>query len=142
METTTMAETGPIGIRCVFALVLLPAALVCSIQNARAIDFYEIQAYPTETVAPGHAQVELHSNSVTGASGEAAHAALRPYEVHETLETTYGLFEHAKIGQCFATTHYSAPVLVFSPCPPALKRRAGEGREGLRRAGGGRAAAI
>ena len=101
-----MAETGPNRIRCAFALVLLPAAFVCAIQSARAIDFYEIQIYPTETVARGHAQVELHSNSVTGAGGEAAHAALRPYEVHETLETTYGLFEHAEIGQYFATAKF------------------------------------
>jgi len=112
-----MAATGPNRIRCAFALVLLPAALVCGIQSAPAIDFYEIQIYPTETVARGHAQVELHSNSVTSASGEAAHAALRPYEVHETPETTYGLFEHAEIGQYFATTHYSASILVPSPCP-------------------------
>jgi len=101
-----MAETGPNRIRCAFALVLLPAAFVCRIQSARAIDFYEIQIYPTETVARGHVQVELHSNSVTDASGEAAHAALRPYEVHETLETTYGLFEHAEIGQYFATAKF------------------------------------
>jgi hypothetical protein len=82
---------------------LLTASLAC---RARAIDFYEIQIYPTETVARGHVQVELHSNSVISASGEAAHAALRPYEVHETLETTYGLFEHAEIGQYFATAKF------------------------------------
>ena len=101
-----MAETGPNRIQCAFALVLLPATLVCGIQSARAIDFYEIQIYPIETVAYGHVQIELHSNSVTSASGEAAHAALRPYEVHETLETTYGLFEHAEIGQYFATAKF------------------------------------
>jgi len=52
--------------------VLFAIALLLSVASARpahAIDFYEIQIYPTETDPLGHLQVELHSNSVTTATG-------------------------------------------------------------------------
>lgn len=75
----------------------------CFPDGAGAIDFYEIQIYSTETVARGHLQAELHSNSVITTSGAEAHAALRPYEIHETLEATYGLSDQIEIGQYFAT---------------------------------------
>jgi hypothetical protein len=56
---------------------------------AGAIDFYEIQIYPTETTPPGILSLELHSNSVTTATGFEAHTQLNPYQIHETLEGTY-----------------------------------------------------
>jgi hypothetical protein len=71
--------------------------------RARAIDFYEIQIYPTETTPPGILSLELHSNSVTTATGAEAHAQLNPYQVHETLEATYGITPHFEIGQYLAT---------------------------------------
>jgi hypothetical protein len=70
---------------------------------ARAIDFYEIQIYRTETTPQGVIQVELHSNSVTTATGVLAHRQLNPYQIHETIETTYGITPHIEIGQYFAT---------------------------------------
>lgn len=70
---------------------------------ARAIDFYEIQIYSTETTPPGILSLELHSNSVTTATGFEAHAQLNPYQIHETLEGTYGLTPHIEVGQYFAT---------------------------------------
>jgi hypothetical protein len=91
--------------RSTFALIL-PVALVCILWlegSAFAIDFYEIQIYPTETTPERVLQLELHSNSVTTATGELAHHQLNPYQVHETLEATYGLTPHIEIGQYFAT---------------------------------------
>ncbi|HTY54503.1 MAG TPA: hypothetical protein VMB26_04855, partial [Candidatus Binataceae bacterium] len=70
---------------------------------AHAIDFYEIQVYTVETTEQYHLELELHSNSVTTATGTEAHQAIRPYEIHETLEATYGLLPHVEIGQYFAT---------------------------------------
>ena len=92
---------SPLGYSAV--ILLLEIGLV---SGALAIDFYEIQIYPTETVAREHLQVEVHSNSVTVATGAAAHTALRPYEVHETVETTYGLFDHLELGQYLATVRF------------------------------------
>ena len=76
---------------------LVPAPWAC------AIDFYEIQIYPTETAPVGHLQLELHSNSVTTATGEEARAQINPYQIHETLEATFGVMRWAEVGQYFAT---------------------------------------
>jgi hypothetical protein len=79
-------------------VTLLPTA-----RAAQAIDFYEIQIYPTETTPPRALELELHSNSVTTATGAEARHELRPYEIHETVEATYGLTPHIEVGQYFAT---------------------------------------
>jgi len=62
------------------------AALFLIGGRANAIDFYEIQIYPTETTPEGVLELELHSNSVTTATGSEAHEQLNPYQIHETLE--------------------------------------------------------
>jgi hypothetical protein len=71
--------------------------------RARAIDFYEIQIYPTDTTPQRALELELHSNTVTTATGGEAHQQLNPYEIHETLEATYGLTPHIEIGQYLCT---------------------------------------
>jgi hypothetical protein len=71
--------------------------------NAGAIDFYEIQIYTVETTPRRHLTLELHSNTVTTATGELAHETINPYQIHETLEATYGVFEHLEIGQYLCT---------------------------------------
>ncbi len=71
--------------------------------HAHAIDFYEIQIYPVETTPPEHLQLELHSNSVTTATGQEAQREIHPYQIHETLEATYGILPFAEIGQYFCT---------------------------------------
>ncbi len=76
--------------------VLIPGA-------APAIDFYEIQIYPVETTPEGQLQAELHSNSVTTATGIEARRALNPYQIHETLEFTYGVLPWVEVGQYLAT---------------------------------------
>lgn len=70
---------------------------------ACAIDLYEIQIYATETTPRNALELELHSNSVTTATGGEAHEELRPYEIHETLEASYGLTPHIEIGQYLCT---------------------------------------
>jgi hypothetical protein len=79
------------------------AALLIARGSAGAIDLYEIQVYSTRIAQPQHLQFELHSNSVTTATGRLAHEELRPYEIHETLEVNYGLMEHLAIGQYLCT---------------------------------------
>src|SRR5580692_1566682 len=71
--------------------------------SASAIDFYEIQIYTTDTTPKGQLTLELHSNSVTTATGQLAHETINPYQIHETLEATYGVFEHLEVGQYFCT---------------------------------------
>jgi hypothetical protein len=83
-------------------LLVLLAALAPA-PSARAIDFYEIQIYSAETAPLGHLQLELHSNSVTTATGEETREQINPYQVHETLEATFGVLPWAEIGQYFAT---------------------------------------
>ena len=85
------------------ASLLFCAQIVLYSSNVHAIDFYEIQIYPVDTAPLRQFTLELHSNSVTTATGQAAHQVLHPYQIHETLEGTYGLFEHLEIGQYFAT---------------------------------------
>src|SRR5579859_1258921 len=79
------------------------AAIFLIASPARAIDLYEIQIYSTETTPQRALELELHSNSVTTATGAQADADLRPYEIHETLEASYGLPPHIEIGQYFCT---------------------------------------
>jgi hypothetical protein len=81
--------------------------MLMTVARTGAIDFYEIQIYPTETTPHGILSLELHSNSVISATGAEAHAQLNPYQIHETLEGTYGLTPHIELGQYFATAKLS-----------------------------------
>jgi len=83
---------------CLLALVLLMLA-----RNAFAIDFYEIQIYPTETDPQYHLDLELHSNSTVTSVGREAKGQIDPHQIHETLEATYGILPHVEIGQYFCT---------------------------------------
>ena len=88
------------------AVLALPAALAISIFSpgrAWGIDFYEIQIYGVDTTPKGRLQAELHSNGVTSADGPAARQTLNPYQLHETLEMTYGVSEHSEVGQYIAS---------------------------------------
>jgi hypothetical protein len=84
-------------------LVLL---FLLRVTNASAIDRYEIQIYSTETAPLHKVTLELHSNTVLNAVGPLAKEELRPHEIHETLEATYGLWSHVEIGQYLATAKF------------------------------------
>ncbi len=83
--------------------VVLIACWIFRPASALAIDFYEIQIYTVDTTPKGHLTLELHSNTVTTATGELAHQTINPYQIHETLEATYGVLEHVEVGQYLCT---------------------------------------
>src|ERR1700683_4749724 len=85
------------------ATMLTALAIVVAPRIACAIDFYEIQIYPTETDPQYHLQVELHSNSTTTSAGAEAKEQIDPHQIHETIETTYGVLPHLEVGQYFCT---------------------------------------
>jgi hypothetical protein len=85
------------------AAALAALAILAAADSALAIDFYEIQIYPSETAEHYHLDLELHSNSTTTATGSQAKGEIDPYQIHETLEATYGLLPHLEVGQYFCT---------------------------------------
>jgi len=94
------------SIRALAVVVAALAGMLGAAPRARAIDFYEIQIYDTDTTAPGHLQLELHSNTVNTATGVQAKRTLNPYQIHETLEATYGLLRWLEVGQYLATAKF------------------------------------
>ena len=59
---------------------------------ATAQSNFEIQVYPSETVAPGTTMVELHSNVAAQGSTRTRDGVLRTQGAfHETLEITQGI---------------------------------------------------
>lgn len=88
------------------ALACVAIALIWPVR-ARAIDFYEIEIYQVETAPDRHLTLELHSNSTTAATGQWAKEAIDPYQIHETLEATYGLLPWLEVGQYFCTAKLS-----------------------------------
>jgi hypothetical protein len=92
--------------RALAVVVAVMAGILAWTPCALAIDFYEIQIYDTHTTAPRHLQLELHSNTVNTATGARAKAALNPYQIHETLEATYGVLRWLEVGQYLATAKF------------------------------------
>ena len=88
------------------ALACAASALIRPV-GAQAIDFYEIQIYEVETAPYHHLTLELHSNSTITATGQWAKEAIDPYQIHETLEATYGLLPWLEVGQYFCTAKLS-----------------------------------
>ena len=78
----------------VVALALVPLAA------AHAQDNYEIQVYPSETIAKGSTMFELHSNfTADGRRTVDASGVLPTYHaLHETLEITHGFTSWFEIG--------------------------------------------
>ena len=71
------------------ALSTVFALLVCT--TAAAQDNYEIQVYPSETVAPKTTMVELHSNFLFQGSKTTEDGVLpTEHALHETIEITQG----------------------------------------------------
>jgi hypothetical protein len=87
--------------------IALVLAMVAGTQPARAIDFYEIQIYQVETAPYQRLTLELHSNTTTTATGLWAREAIDPYQIHETLEGTYGVLSWLEVGQYLCTAKMS-----------------------------------
>ncbi len=65
----------------------------------RAQDNYEIQVYPSETMAPGTLLTELHSNYTVEGSTTAQNGMLPTLgQEHETVEFTQGLNNWSEVG--------------------------------------------
>jgi outer membrane putative beta-barrel porin/alpha-amylase len=78
-------------------LALGAAVLFCAILSAQ--DNYEIQVYPSETLAPKHTMVELHSNFTISGSKEVDQGVLpTEHAFHETIEITQGINEWFETG--------------------------------------------
>ncbi len=82
-------------------------AILANARSSGAIDFYEIQIYDTDTAPVGHLTLELHSNTTSTATGVLAKSQIDVYQIHETLEATYGVVRWLEIGQYFATAKLS-----------------------------------
>ena len=75
-----------------FLFVLFPAAVW-------AQGNYEIQVYPSETVAPGCTMLELHSNfTVQGSKDTIDGSYPTEHQLHETVEITHGVTDWFEIG--------------------------------------------
>jgi len=83
------------------------AAMLAAARPSHAIDFYEIEVYDTDTAPAGHLTLELHSNTTSTATGQLAKSQTDVYQVHETLEATYGVLRWVELGQYFATAKLS-----------------------------------
>jgi hypothetical protein len=101
----------PVGL-CGVALGI--AAALVGTREARAIDFYEIQIYDTDTAPVGHLTLELHSNSTATATGELAKGEMDVYQVHETVEGTFGVLHWLEIGQYLCTAVFPGDSYQYS----------------------------
>jgi len=88
-----------------FESVLRPLLflLLCLIflwpRDARAQDNYEIQVYPSETMAPKTLLVELHSNfTVQGSTTNQFGMLPTQHQEHETIELTQGINDWFEVG--------------------------------------------
>ncbi len=83
------------------AAILAIVVTVCltRLAPAAAQENFEIQVYGSETVAPGHTMIELHSN-VTARGTTRTENGVRPTEGawHETIEITHGFTPWFEVG--------------------------------------------
>lgn len=84
--------------RCAPLVPIIFAALVFG-GRAQAQDNYEIQVYPSETIAPGVLLTELHSNYTVEGSTTTQFGMLPTQgQEHETIELTQGLNNWSELG--------------------------------------------
>src|SRR5260370_3946141 len=93
--------------RHIFALLISIAPMLEAARPSHAIDFYEIQIYDTSTAPVGRLTLELHSNTTSTATGQLAKDQTDVYQIHETVEGTYGILRWLEIGQYFDTAKLS-----------------------------------
>lgn len=91
----------------IFALGLCAAGVLGGVRPSHAIDFYEIEVYDVDTAPSGHLVLELHSNTTSTATGQLAKSETDVYQIHETLEGSYGVTRWLEVGQYLATAKLS-----------------------------------
>src|SRR5580704_4419198 len=76
--------------------------------QARAQDNYEIQVYPSETMAPKTLLIELHSNfTVDGTTTTQFGMLPTQHQEHETIELTEGINDWSEVGFYIFTAEQS-----------------------------------
>ena len=90
-------------LRAILPLSVCILGLLACARPSDAIDFYEIEIYDTDTTPAGHLQLELHSNTTSTATGHLAKSQMDVYQLHETVEGTYGVLRWLEVGQYFCT---------------------------------------
>ena len=113
--------------------LLVGAILFLVPQLAFPQDNYEIQVYGSETVAPGHTMVELHSNfTVSGSKTNQDGVYATEHAWHETLEITQGITDWFETGFYIFTSATTRRRMAVGrrPYPPARarSRKSGIGR--------------
>lgn len=97
-----MAEVPTVRSGTLRALLLVGAvtAVLCGrAAILHAQDNYEIQVYPSETVAPKTLLVELHSNFTVEGSTAVQYGMLpTEHQQHETIELTQGINDWSEVG--------------------------------------------
>ena len=77
-------------------------------RSVRSQDNYEIQVYPSETMAPKTLLVELHSNfTVEGSTTTQFGMLPTEHQEHETIELTQGINDWSEVGLYFFTAEKS-----------------------------------
>ncbi|MGH8013899.1 MAG: hypothetical protein ACREQ4_15535 [Candidatus Binataceae bacterium] len=79
---------------------------------ADATDFYELQLYTVATEPQGQLLAELHSNSITHAYSRNTELPL--YQIHNTLEFTYGVLPWLEVGQYLCTARLDTGVYEYA----------------------------
>src|SRR5229473_7152309 len=101
MQNRFIIQTGLIP-KCILLLLLATGKMTIPCQ---AQANYEIQVYGSETVAPGHTMLELHSNYTSDGSTRTENGVLPTNHVfHETVEITHGFTSWFEIGLYFFNT--------------------------------------
>jgi hypothetical protein len=86
-----------------FRFAVLSALAFCP---ALAQDNYEIQVYPSETMAPGRTMVELHSNFTISGTKKFENGLLPTnHALHETIEITQGITDWFETGFYIFTSY-------------------------------------
>jgi hypothetical protein len=86
------------GRACMGCVALVLIFFACS-GSLHAQDNYEIQVYPSETVAPKTLLTELHSNYTVEGSTTTQYGMLpTQHQEHETIELTQGITDWSELG--------------------------------------------
>ncbi len=98
-----MKKELPITAAASIVLRILFLSLTCLAllypASARAQDNYEIQVYPSETMAPKTLLIELHSNfTVEGSTTTQFGMLPTQHQEHETIELTEGINDWSEVG--------------------------------------------
>ena len=100
-------SSGTTYLRLILAIAGCAICLCIARGVSFASDFYELQIYTADTAPQGHLMLELHTNDLVAAQGN-ARQELPIYQYHNTFEFTYGLLPWLEVGQYICTGELGA----------------------------------